>query len=250
MDCKTARLLLECGRAHAAELDPTEADALERHLAGCADCEALARAERRCDDALGRAMRQVEVPSDLRPQILGRLERDRAQWHRQRVGRILRLTAAAAALVLLCWGGWRVWVGKPLQVQPERIWEQANITPTGRAEVEEEFRRLDVAMAAPDLNYAWLVFRGLGEVPGYRGRVVPVLVFQRQAQEATIYVLDTQRFTLPAGAERESPTGLRFQLRILGQDGNPYRDGDRFAYLVLHNGDDLDWLKPAEPPAT
>jgi hypothetical protein len=251
MDCATARLLLECSGRHAAELDAAEAEALERHLAGCADCAARAGAERHCDEALGRAMRQVEVPPGLRRQLLDRLEKDRAQWRRHRWVQLARLTAAAAALVLLAWGAWYWLANSSAPLQPEYVWQQANRTPIGKAEVEQTFRRLDAPAAAPDLNYAWLTFRGLGEVPGYPGRVVPVLLFHRQVQEAAVYVLDTRRFGLPPQAgEYESQSGQRLQLSILGQDGNPYRDGERFAYLVLHNGGDLDWLRPAEPPAT
>jgi hypothetical protein len=106
---------------------------------------------------------------------------------------------------------------------------------------------MSAAITAPDFNYAWLIFLGLGEIPGYPGRMVPVLVFHHQAQEASVFILDTQRYSVPA---YESLTGLRYQLHILGADGNPYQDCERFAYLVLHNSDDLAWLRPAEPPAT
>jgi putative zinc finger protein len=250
MDCTTARLLLECARPNAAELDAAEADALERHLAGCPACDRLARDRRRTDDALGRAMRQVQVPAGLREQVLHRLDRERAAWHRRRIGRALRWVAAAAAVVLLSWGGWLWLAARPPRLDPEYSWKQANDAQPNKAEVEEAFRRLDVPMAAPDLNFVLLIAYGLGEVPGYPGRVVPQLVFHRQAQDAVVYVIDTQRFGLPPQAgEYESPTGLRYRLHVLGQDANPYQDGERFAFLVLHNGDDLNWLRPAEPPA-
>jgi hypothetical protein len=251
MDCTTVRLLLECARPNAAELDAAEADALERHLAGCPACDRLASDQRRTDDTLGRALRQVEVPSGLREQIFHRLDRDRAEWQRRRFGRALSWVAAAAAVLLVIWGGWRWLAARPTRLDPDYTWHQANERQSNKAMVEEAYRRLDVPMASPDLNFVLLIAYGLGEVPGYPGRVVPQLVFHHQAQDAVVYVIDTQRFGLPPQAgEYESPTGFRYRLHVLGQDANPFQDGDRFAFLVLHNGDDLTWLRPPEPPAT
>jgi hypothetical protein len=251
MDCTTVRLLLECSRPGGAELDAAEADALERHLAGCPACDRLARDQRRTDDTLARAMRQVEVPAGLRDQLLHRLDKERAEWHRRQFGRAVRWLAAAAAVVLLAWGGWQWLAARPPRLDPEYVWYQANAQHPNKAEVEAAFRRLDVPMATPDLNFVLLIAYGLGEVPGYPGRVVPQLVFHHQAQDAVVYVIDTQRFGLPPQAgEYESHTGLRYRLHVLGQDANPYQNGERFAFLVLHNGDDLNWLQPAESPPT
>jgi hypothetical protein len=245
MDCKTALLLIEMGRPHGTELVGAEADSLERHLAGCSECFSLARYERAWNDRLGRAMRSVEAPPALKEKILDRLHKDWVEWCRSQVGRGLRWAAAAAAVLALVLGSWHWLGGRPSVVQPEHAWNQANAYVPGKAEIEQEFRRLDAPMVAPDLNYALLVARSLGEIPGYRGRLVPLLVFQQHAQLALVYVLDTRRFALPPDASGyESPTGLRFQLLILGQDGNPYQSGERFGFMVFHNSDDLTWLKP------
>src|SRR5438067_12236471 len=99
MDCKTARLLLDFARPRAPEVEPDDADALDRHLADCPACAALAGDERRLDDALGRAMRQVAVPDRLRQQVLNRLEADRAEWYRRWYGHGLRAVLAASLLV-------------------------------------------------------------------------------------------------------------------------------------------------------
>jgi hypothetical protein len=254
MDCKTARLMLDYARPLAGELDAAEAHALARHLAACPECEAEAEAERRCDDSLGRAMRRIEVPGDLRERVLERLSKDRRDAYHRRLHRVLRWTAAAAAVVLLSWAG-LYWLGlPPSQLLPERVWEQATYHPLDKHDLEAHFRRRDLPMEAPNFNLALLIGHGEGEVPGYRGRVVPVLFFHHQAhpgQAAVVYVLDTRRMGLPPkSGEYEAPSGQRFKLQVLGADGNRYQDGDRFAYLVLYDGDDLEWLKPAEPPAT
>ena len=57
MDCKTARLLLLFARPLPTELEASEAEALESHLADCPECGALAQAERQTDTCLGQAMR-------------------------------------------------------------------------------------------------------------------------------------------------------------------------------------------------
>src|SRR5437660_2739927 len=99
MDCRTARLLLEFARPRIAELPPSDGDALEAHLASCTDCDALARAEREADARLGQAMQAVPLPEGLRDRILARLEADRADQRRRRLGWTIRFAAAAALLL-------------------------------------------------------------------------------------------------------------------------------------------------------
>src|SRR5947199_10073810 len=106
MDCKTARLLLDFDRPGAADLERADADALEGHLAGCPQCDALAHSERQLDATLGRAMRQVEVPDGLRAQLLARLEAERGAWYRRWYGHGFRALAAAAAVLVLLWVRW------------------------------------------------------------------------------------------------------------------------------------------------
>src|SRR5438067_13660259 len=98
MDCSTARLLLDFARPRAGDLGPVEAEELERHLAHCIECDAMARAARRADEHLGAAMRQVELPDGLRAGLLTRLDAERGRWYRQRFGHALRALACAAAV--------------------------------------------------------------------------------------------------------------------------------------------------------
>jgi hypothetical protein len=261
MDCTTARLLLEFARPGGTDLEPADVAALEQHLAGCQACHTHMDEQQPFDLRIGAAMRRVEPPVDLRQRVLDRLEADRNAWNRARGGRILRWAAAAAAVLLGGWGLWE-WLGPPRSsVDPERVWTDAVVDPRpSREDVEASFRRQGERIIAPDFAYNFLTTHGLAELPGYPGRVVPQLVFQDLAPavgvrfgggggagtpHAIVWVLDTRRFSI-AGLDGkfESPTGSSYRIDILHQPGA------RFAYLVLHNGQNLDWLKPPEPPAT
>src|SRR5207302_588577 len=145
MDCKTARLLLDFDRPGAPELERADADALEGHLAGCPQCDALVQAERPFDAALGHAMRQVEVPDGLRTQLLARLEAERGAWYRRWYGHGFRALAAAAAVLLLLWRWWYWHADQARPVQPEGVVQAINHSRTNRDEVQTSLKALGVA---------------------------------------------------------------------------------------------------------
>src|SRR5262245_18752627 len=106
MDCKTARLLLHFDRPGTPDLAGADADDLRRHLAECPECRPAADAERRADVKIGRAVRDVPVPEDLRARLVSRLKKDRSAWYRRRVVwpvgvAAAVLLAAASGLLLL-----------------------------------------------------------------------------------------------------------------------------------------------------
>src|SRR5438105_684215 len=109
MDCNTVRLLLEFARPRADELEPTEADALEAHLAGCPDCAAAAQNARQFDDALGKAMRDVPVASGLAAQLHTHLDAENAKLNKQRMYRAVSRVAAAAFILALTGVGYSYW---------------------------------------------------------------------------------------------------------------------------------------------
>jgi hypothetical protein len=253
MDCTTARLLLEFHRPGGAELEQPDVAALEQHLAACSDCQGRAAEQREFDRVAGVAMRSVEPAADFRQRLLRRLGADRTA--RQRV----RWAIAAAAVILGAWGLWE-WIDPPRSsADPEQVWREAVEGRPTREDIQVSFRRLGHSVIAPDFAYNFLTAHGLTELPGYPGRMVPQLVFQDPAPaagvrlgggvaavpRAIVWVLDTRRFSI-AGLDGnfESPTGSSYRIDILHQPG------ERFAYLVLHNGQNLDWLKPPEPAAT
>jgi hypothetical protein len=251
MDCKTARLLLDFARPGCAELDPTEAGDLERHLAGCPECEALFRSERQLDQHLGRAMRQVEVPERLRGQILARLDVERSDRLRRRYGHAIRALAAAAVLLVGVWG-WLYWrAGQLPVVDVEQVVQAASVAPPGHAVVNRFLKSLGLEANAPDpqkVNYAFLINYSLSELPGYEGKQVPELVFMRlnsgRPAVARVFIVSSKQFNLQellGGVQ--APVGYTYKLEVVPDEGK------RFAYLILYTGDNLNWLKIQEQQA-
>jgi hypothetical protein len=246
MDCKTVRLLLDFVRPQAHELPAEEHSALQSHLDHCPDCHGLARGERLLDEQLGKAMRQVEVPAGLRDQVLARLEVERGDWHRRRFARAARLTVAAAAAVFLL--SWAAWYGvinhSPAPIDPGHVVSvvnDASLEPK-RAWAEETLKRLGVETAlSPNLNYNLLIGPpGMTELPGYPGRHVAFLMFERNHQRACVYLVAENQ--VPADTPAFTGEGT-YKLEIL-----PANDGETYRFLVVHDGDNLDWLRPPAPP--
>jgi hypothetical protein len=245
MDCKTARLLLDFARPQARELEAEEAGALESHLDHCPDCHSLAHHERLFDERLGEVMRQVEPPAGLRDQLLARLEAERGDWQRQRFARAARWTAAAAAVLLLSWAGWR-WLldHSPPPIDPAQVASAFNndSVEEPRQRAERILKQLGVQTTlSPHLNYHLLICPpALTELPGYPGRQVPMLVFARHGHTATVYLLPEK--ALPPDAARVLG-GATYKTELLRFEGEPY------CYLVIYDGDNLDWLRPPQPQA-
>jgi hypothetical protein len=240
MDCKTARLLLEYARPHSSELDATETRALEAHLTACADCEPLARAERRADEVIGKAMRQVDVPDQLRSRILSRLNERQGEHRRRRIALNLRYVAAAAAVLLVALGLWR-WHTAPPAFPVEQLVKHSKdwaISPPDRLEVETAFKSQGVAITVPDYNYNYFTWMVLANV---EGRQTPLLQFNNRAasQQALVYIVSDSQFNLnalPAKPERGDGYGYKCDIE--------YSEGRRYGYVIYYTGDDYDWLHP------
>jgi hypothetical protein len=248
MDCKTARLLLEFQRPRGGELPADEAAALEGHLAGCPDCDAAFRTERRLDDYFGRAVRDVPLPDRLRERLLGRLQEERSAAVRRKLAWAARGLAVAAALLVGVFVWWH-FIGsqpKPLDYQAalEEDFNKANARASAEG-VQDWFRdNYQVMMVAPkDFNYAWLADMDLTTL---QGRRVPKLVFQRPVgAQAHVFVLGDDRFDLgtlraqlantPAEPNKlPELVSLDRRLTLLEPD-EPHGT----AYLVIYEGDSL-----------
>jgi hypothetical protein len=245
MDCKTARLLLDFAYPQAKELEAEEAAALESHLDHCSDCHSQARSERQLDECLGKAVRQVEVPAGLREQLSARLEAERGDWYRRRFAHAARLCAAAAAVLLLSWFGLS-WLMERMTppIDPHQVAAavQNDALDNPRTRAEEALKRMGVQTPLPNLNYHLLACPPfLAELPGYPGRQVPSLLFVRNGRVARIFVIREKAIPDETPAFLD---GSSFKAELLPPEGGAYR------FLVIHDGDNLDWLLPPEPAAT
>jgi hypothetical protein len=246
MDCNTARILLDFARPGAPELKPSDAEELARHLDACPDCGPAARAERRLDECLGRAMRQVEVPEHVRKHIVARLDAERGDWYRRRVGHFVRAAAAAAAVVLLSWGVYRWTRPGPARIDLDRLCATASefrLSPTSD-KVKESIEALGVNAKVPeDLRYIYLV--APPSMAEFEKQRVPLLVFVHTTDQnavrdyALVYLLSRPQFDLQNLPRNfASPGNYLYRAACVRQD-------DNHAYLVLHTGEDCKWLTTA-----
>ncbi len=249
MDCRTARLLLEYAHPGAGELAPTESAALDDHLASCEACEQLAGGERRADEAVGKAMRQVDVPDQLRGRILDRLKAGRNDRRRRWVAYGACGAAAAAAVVLLTLGAWH-WYTAPQAFPAEKLVVLANsrvITPPDAHDIEAALKGQGVAMEAPtDLDYSRLRWLFLTTV---EGRQTPLLIFNKTSEDGTrpqhalVFLLADDQFDLNAlAADAQKKDANAYEYKWSGAVLHP-SGGKRSGYVVYYTGDDWDWLK-------
>jgi hypothetical protein len=228
MDCRTARLLLDFARPRSTELEPSEADALEGHLAVCSECEALARAERRLDSRIGRAFRDVPIPDGLRERLSNRLSAER--WRRRR--RVLAWTARAAAVLLLVGGI----AGAALYLWPRRLpplsldllhQEAVLEMALTRQQVEERFQeRYRRTIVAPlRFNYRLLRHYGLEK---HQDKELPVLVFAQGDERARVYIITDRDFDLEALLHTEPFDSGGQTVEVWPHPENPH-----IAYVVI-----------------
>jgi hypothetical protein len=234
MECKTARLLLPLLE----EMAPSDAEPLLRHLGECPDCEA----ERQLDARIGRAMTEVPVPAGLKPRLWNALAAGRAEMMWKAVRQwAAPLAAAAAVLFLVGLAGAVLPLVNPLDA--DHVQWSANVTPPGSAEdADAILGRLGLPASAPRFtNYAYLAATpARAELPGYPRRQAPMLVFASGSQRASVYVIDTWRTGLKELTEPGEGYACRADIRR--DPGRP-----RYAYLVLHTGNNYDWLEqPSE----
>jgi hypothetical protein len=246
MDCRTARLLLDFHRPRAGELPADEAADLERHLAGCPECDSAGRAERRLDEHIGRAVRDVPVPDGLREQLLARLKAERTAVFHRRLAWAARGGAVAAALLIGTFVWWH-YAQTPPRLDPETLlaedFEKYD-SPTPE-KVQDWFKaRCNVAMIAPrKFDYGHLAEY---EMTTLKGKPVPKLVFHRWDESnrtrARVFVLARERFDLsdlPKVGEEVETFGHKLTL-----DGPAESPDTR--YLIIYEGAKLQALYTKE----
>jgi len=229
MDCNHARLLLEV--AH--ELQAPERQDLAAHLAECPDCGAWAEAERRVDEKLGAAVRDVAVPEGLKERIVRRLnvERD-AYWRRL----LLRAGGVAAALLLVCLVSYAAWFNKKPAVNVIPLHQEVNDIPYSAELVEQRFAEQGVVMAAPpQFEYRFLKSCRLAN---FQGKQVPWLLFIREGGAglkspamAEVFVLSDRQFDLDALAPGVIQ-GSHQNIEVVLDPANPH-----YAYVVVRSAE-------------
>ncbi|HVS34409.1 MAG TPA: hypothetical protein VMS17_02440 [Gemmataceae bacterium] len=250
MDCKTARLLFDYSRPRSAELDPTETRALEDHLAGCEACDQLARSERRADEAVGKAMRAVDVPHQLQNRILDRMQVERGDRRRRWIAYSMCGAAAAAALILLGLGVGRWYTARPA-FPAEQLLTDARNRVYGSAtpdEVKAAFAAHGIEATPPeDFNYAYLRLMFLTTV---EGRQTPLLIFNNAGkpeegvppQHALVFLVADSQFdlnALPVKPQVSVDNNYTYEYKCAA--GVQINGDKRSGYVVYYTGDD--WKK-------
>jgi len=237
MDCKTARLLLDFARPLCPELEPADAEVLQPHLADCPECGPFAASERRLDDHLGRAVRDVPVPADFKQRLLNRLTKERDAWYRRW---IVRVGAAAAVVALVVMGTWYLW---PL---PKPNVDQIQNAMSAKAVAKEEavadyFRQRGLSRVMPSqFNFGQLRDYYVEE---FEGRRVPALVFWGEEPFpgsdrgtrvfAKVLVLSAGQFNLNDLKERRKADSGSPKVEVR-ESGDP-----NVVFLVIHNANDV-----------
>lgn len=261
MDCDTARLFLQFTNPRGDDLGPAEADELHAHLEQCSACNAQATNARRLDAHLGRAMLAVPVPAGLKSRLLERLNppaepepalriaacesssaEERGVIHRRWIRRATSIAAVAACLLILFWGGYAWWSKEQAnKVDFEKVVEAANFGGHGQDSANDALRRMGARPCAPSfVEYAYLQngWPTLAEVPGTSLKV-PQFFFMNDTRTRLAIV-----YAIPQSPDRVSPaptggSGSRYKAAIRRENG--------YTYLILHDGDDWNWLKKEEP---
>jgi hypothetical protein len=225
-------MLLDFARPQLTELEPNEMEALENHLLDCPACARLARDERRMDEHIGQAMRNISIPSGLRDRLVKKLT-EPAPVPARRFGRAAWSLAAAASLIGVIWTG-AVLATRPKPVDVNQVVADnySMLNNPRRENVDDWLHANRLTMPAPEVfNYSMLRHYGMANL---QGQPVPMLLFIHGAQQARVYLLDGRKFNLEElrAAQADDSSGCKVEFV-------PHPTNQRFGYLVVHNANDL-----------
>jgi hypothetical protein len=237
MDCKTARLLVDFARPLTPELEESEGEALAVHLADCPTCEAMYRTERRVDDHIGKAMRDVSIPEGLQARLLARLA---TQGDRRYLRRLTWAAVAAVAASVLLVAGFTYWGQRPA-VNLEAQYALANKDlPQDSSQVGAWFGR--PALLAPSrFDYQGLI---QCDWASFQGRKVPCLLFRQGSELAWVYILNDRQFDLKS-LQGQGPLSGGRSIALLWPDGGEQHT----AFIVIFTGSSLEtfYARPSPP---
>lgn len=244
MDCDTARDLLAFRRPGGpAELAPTDAAALDQHLADCPACAETAARRTAFDAAVAAAMKAVPVPADLRAAVIERTTAAHARQFRRKVATWAAAVAAVVVAGVLAYGVRRA--TQPVFDAEGFAWQQDQAADAPDRAVAEWLRQQGLPPELPlPFDFRHYAFHGTQPV---NGKNVPVVVFQ--TSRPNHFRPDTLRVFLIRDGDfrfdglRDAVSSL-FTARILKDD----RDENGVVYLALTNAADLTpFLMPPRP---
>ena len=225
MDCQQVQQLLVFLERKSEELDAVERDAVLQHLAKCPVCKALADTDRRADDVIGAAMRDVRVPADLQLKVMQRLkaQRSRLPWK--------RASTALAALLLIALGfGWYL---QPLPTVTES--DLTEIEYRGFGWDEAKVAKFVAAEGLPVVlprNFDYQYLRRVEIVEFKKQRVVKVTFHadfgDNQISHAEVLILPHRQFRVASLATMEN-RGANTSIRIIHEGA--------FTYVIFLQGD-------------
>jgi hypothetical protein len=206
------------------DLSAEDRQALEEHLAQCPECGATISRERAFHGRVSQAMLAVPVPDSLRAQLHTALAIDRSRvWRRK----IIQVTAAAAAVLLIAFAGWTWWnrpqsvdLGSLAQLEEQQVGaspEMVNIF------FESKGARMDWP---PDFDPNLLRDEKMVD---FKGRQVPQLIFQRGEGMAKVYVLRKSQFKMAKGGPRNWVGSKNCTLEVI--------EGPDYLFVVVYIGD-------------
>lgn len=240
MDCRTAQILMELFRPGTAELEPSEAEALDRHLADCPACAQNAGHERQSDDQLKTAMRNVSIPAGLPGRLSARLDAMQVAEKRRRLRRIAGSLAAAAAVLLAVFLGMDWQRKHPPAVDLDDLRSCFNAEVANPSEGVQKWLQENKLRTPPpeDFEYHFLAHYYLADLQGKR---VPLLLFVRakdasSPDQARVYLLSAEQFDLNAlalNSQDVESVGCKVEVLFHPTDR-------RYAYLVVYTGDSLE----------
>lgn len=245
MQCDDARRLLPFVRPGTGELDESERTALDTHLSGCPECSQHYRTESEAETAIGRAVRDVLVPADLRHRLERTLDAARYAWWRFRL-----LGAAAVIFTTLLVAGATNRMTRPTldaYAIAEATYEQMGHWRTAddaRLVADDWLRQQDQRLSAPpDFDYTKLAFVGRTDFGGLMS--VPTLTLVRGDFTARVHFVRAAAFK-GLGDVAEQPID-RGQCTV---SVRRYDELPGWLVIVVTGGGPVDWfLRKIDPAA-
>ena len=193
------------------ELAPDEAQAVERHLQGCASCQQTVAAHRRLQAILRATFEEEDMPSQLWPTIRQRLAQEvvpiQPQARRSKRWRVWLGGGAIAALLLLVWIG-RQWFAAPVpavvqEMVDSHIRTRLMVAPYTQVPAQPEaiqawFRdRVEFAVPVPNLPQEHYTFQGV-RVNYFLNRRVAELAYTTGTHPLSFFIFAEPSLTLTA----------------------------------------------------